>query len=421
MSEPKYNARQEAAKIVGQCLQKGLFLERLIPADIPDRSFIVEVTHGTVRHKTELEWLARRLSTDPPTDDVMPFIYIGLYQIFMMDNMEDYALVNETVAAVRAAGLKHLTGYTNVILRNALRKKDSLIERLSRQEPAIRYSHPEPLVRRWTAQHGPEKTAGMCKWNNSRPPVTIRVRHSKADIEELSTQISAEGIDATRNGIMPDDCIDLRQGAKIPKLPGFSAGGFMVQDASTLAPVLLLNPQAGEFILDACAAPGGKTIHISDCMGGEGRIIAMDVDHRRLTAVKDNVARTGVQNVQTTRGDATDPKAFRHEKFDGILVDAPCTNTGVLRRRPEAKWRFTKDSLRDAVTTQRSLLDACSTAVKPGGRLVYSVCSIEPEEGEGLIEKWLNSHKDFSLVDSNYIFPMKSDGGYSARLKRKDG
>lgn len=420
MTENKQNSRLAAAKIVGQCLGKGLFLERLIPADIPDRAFIVEVTHGTLRHKTELEWLARRLSTDTPTDDVMPYLFIGLYQIFMMDNVEDYALVNETVAAVRDAGLKHLIGYTNAILRNALRKKDALLDRLSRQEPAIRYSHPELLIMRWTAQHGAEKTVSLCKWNNSRPPVTIRVRHGKANIDELLAQISAAGVDTTRNGIMPNDCIDLRHGAKIPDMPGFSAGSFMVQDASTLAPVLLLNPQSGETILDACAAPGGKTIHISDCMASEGKIIAMDVDNRRLAAVKDNITRTGVTNVETLRGNATDASSFRGEQFDGILVDAPCTNTGVLRRRPEAKWRFSKDSLRDATATQRALLDSCSTAVRPGGRLVYSVCSIEPDEGEGMIDKWLNSHKDFSLADSNYIFPTKSDGGYSALLKRND-
>ena len=418
MTEQKHNSRGTAARIVRDCLDKGLFLDRLIPADIQDRAFVVEVTHGIVRHKTELEWLARRLSNEAPTDDIIPYLYVGLYQIFLMDNVEEYALVDETVEAVRSAGMKGLAGFTNAILRTAIRKKRALLDSMERQAPAVRYSHPELLIRRWTAAHGEEKTTGLLKWNNSRPPVTIRIRHNKADIEEMATAIAAQDIDVTRNGIMPDDCLDLRRGVKVPAMPGFGSGSFMVQDAATLMPVKLLNAKPGEAILDACAAPGGKTIHIADMMKGEGKLIAADLSKRRLAAVNDNITRTAVTNVKTVKIDATDPATFPNISFDAVLVDAPCTNTGVLRRRPEAKWRFSKDALLKANSTQRALLDACSKAVRPGGRLVYSVCSIEPEEGEVMIEKWLNSNKGFSLVDSEYLFPTKSDGGYAAVLEK---
>lgn len=339
-----------------------------------------------------------------------------------MDNVEDYALVNETVDAVRSVGMKGLTGFVNGVLRTALRQKDSILARLERQPPATRYSHPELLIRRWTAQHGEEKAIELCKWNNSRPSITMRIRHSKTNMDEMLTQLSAMDVEASKNALMPNDCIDLGHGVKVTDLPGFADGCFMIQDASTLVPVKLLDPKPGETVLDACAAPGGKTIHISDSMGGVGKVVAMDVSERRLAAVNDNATRTGATNVKTTTGDASSSTSLPKEKFDAVLVDAPCTNTGVLRRRPEGKWRFSKGSLQSSATVQRSLLDACSSVVKQGGRLVYSTCSLEPEEGETVVERWLNSNTDFKLSDSKYIVPpgSGSDGGYSALLIKSE-
>ncbi len=418
MPDAPHNARQEAAGIIARWLEHGTYLDRLITPDTRDRGFIQETTYGIVRHKSELEWIAKRLSRGNLKQAVVPHLLVGLYQIFMMDNVEEYALVNETVDAVRNAGMKGLTGYVNGVLRSALRQKEELLKGLDRQKLAIRHSHPELLIKRWTARHGEEKSAELCQWNNSRAGVTMRVCLQKIPMDDMLSKLNDAGVPCKRNILMPDDCIDIGHGHRIPDLPGFNEGLFMVQDASTLVPVKLLAPQPGARVLDACSAPGGKTIHIAELMEGSGEIVAMDNQRDRLAAVKMNAQRMGVENIKTVLKDAATLSG--EEAFDAVLVDAPCTNTGVLRRRPEAKWRFTKDSLQDSATLQKRLLDSCSKAVRPAGRLVYSICSIEPEEGETLIERWINSHRDFSVVKTEYLLPpgKGSDGGFCALLLR---
>jgi len=423
MPDTPHNSRKDAADIITVWLDRGTYLDRLIAADVKDRSFVVEATYGIVRHLSELEWLAKRLSRGNVKQPVLPHLLVGLYQIFMMDNVEEYALVNETVNAVRESGMKGLTGYVNGVLRSALRQKQELLQGLDRQKLPIRHSHPDILIKRWTAQHGEARAAELCQWNNGRPTVTLRVCVNKITISDMLESLHKAGVPSKRNQLMPDDCIDIGHGCRIPDLPGFDEGFFMVQDASTLVSVKMLAPRPGSRTLDACAAPGGKTIHIAQLMEGSGEVVAMDNRSDRLAAVEMNAGRTGMNNIRTLVGDACDSAALSKlagDGFDAVLVDAPCSNTGVLRRRPEAKWRFTKDSLQDAVTLQRKLLDSCSTVVRPGGRLVYSVCSIEPEEGATLIERWINSHKDFSLIKSEYLLPpgKETDGGYSALLVR---
>lgn len=423
MTDTPDNSRKNAADIISKWLETGTYLDRLIPPNVQDRPFVVETTYGIVRHLSELEWIARRLSRGNPKKAAAPHLFVGLYQIFMMDNVEEYALVNETVNAVRESGMNGLTGYVNGVLRSALRQKDELLQGLDRQKLPIRQSHPDLLIRRWTAKHGEEKASELCQWNNSRPNITLRTCLAKTSIDNLLEALHEAGVPAKRNELMPDACIDIGRGHKIPDLPGFNEGHFMVQDASALVSVQMLAPGPDTRILDACAAPGGKTIYIAEYMENSGEIIAMDNVSHRLAAVQLNAERTGTANIRTVEGDATDSNILREvagEGFDAVLVDAPCTNTGVLRRRPEAKWRFTKDSLMEAASLQRALLDSCSSVVRPGGRLVYSICSIEPEEGETLIERWINSHKDFSIVKSEYLLPpgKGSDGGYSALLLR---
>lgn len=415
-----HNSRREAASIIRRWMETGMFLENIISPDAKDRAFLVEVTYGVVRHKSELEWLARNLCTRPPDPQAVPFLLAGLYQVFMMDNVEEYALVNETVEAVKSAGLKYLSGFVNAILRNALRQKADLLSALARQPVETQYSHPQLLVMRWTARYGSEKTVDLCRWNNSRPSVTIRVRSGTATVEETLKALQAAGINAAASPSDPGSCIDLPHGIRVTDIPGFQDGLFMIQDASTLVPVRLLSPQPGEEVLDACAAPGGKTIFMAELMKAEGCITAMDISPARLRALEDNCRRMNLSGmIKTATGDASAPSSFGTGKYDAVLLDAPCTNTGVIRRRPEARWRFSKTSLAESALLQAKLLDSCSTAVKPGGRMVYSTCSIEPEEGEKLVERWLNKHGDFELAESRLVIPPGSDGGYAALLRMK--
>jgi 16S rRNA (cytosine967-C5)-methyltransferase len=205
----------------------------------------------------------------------------------------------------------------------------------------------------------------------------------------------------------------------VTSLPGFADGAFYVQDPSTSVAPALLNPQPGETVLDACAAPGGKAMQLAELMKGQGTLVAMDPAADRLKPLRENVARLKWDFISVVEGDITkQPPAAR---FNAILLDVPCTNTGVIRRRPDARWRFSPERLRAACDKQEAILDAAAACLNPGGRIVYSTCSLELEENEGQVDRWLARHADFRLADSRKLFPpeTQTDGAYAALLVKK--
>ena len=216
----------------------------------------------------------------------------------------------------------------------------------------------------------------------------------------------------------------LGRGSRVASLPGYEQGCFTVQDPSTELAVDLLAPRPGESVLDACAAPGGKTVLIAERMQGRGSILALDRHADRLTRLHENCRRLDLGIVDPARADASSPAAIRQcageRRFARVLVDAPCTNTGVLRRRPDARWRFSAQRMATLAATQRRLLDAAASFLEPAGRLVYSTCSLGPEEGQELVRGWLDGHPGFTLVEQRTLFPPDSntDGVYAAALTR---
>jgi len=421
----KINSRETAAHIIGVWLSSGELPDRLMEPVKADRAFVMEVTYGVTRWKRALLWVVRQYAKKEPQAALIPYILVGLYQILYMDNVSEYAAVNETVQAAKTNFPPPVTGFLNGVLRRAVREKDSLKTTLASKPPSIRYSHPDVLINRWFKQFGKAKTEALCQWNNMRPNTVLRVNTLKTSVEKLLQSFEGTTVKAHPHPYAPDRFIILGRGNRIFELPGYDEGAFVVQDPSTTEAIRLLDPQPGEIILDACAAPGGKTVAIAERMNGQGRVVALDLYTTRLNRVTENVERLGLTNVQVITGDARSAedltRKLEGDLFDKILLDVPCSNTGVIRRRPDARWRFNIKRLVTLMKTQHAILSACSSLLKPGGTLVYSTCSLEQEENEEQIQNWIEEDPRFELLSETKLFPVDSDtdGVYAAALTRK--
>lgn len=400
------NSRLAAARIVSSWLKSDIFPDRELDAIESSRAFIMEMVLGIVRWYGALSWICDQRVQQKPRPEVHACILVGLYQLLFMDDVQEYAAVNETVEAAKVAGGERVASFVNAVLRRAQADKTQIFQTLEKQSAAVRLSHPQLLVDRWTKQFGADAALRLCEWNNRRADVVIRANKG----------IQIEG---QPHPFAPDRFVILPRGASVTSLPGFADGAFYVQDPSTSVAPALLNPRPGETVLDACAAPGGKTMQIAELMKGQGTLVAMDPAADRLKPLRENVARLKWDFINVVERDIT--KDTTPTRYDAILLDVPCTNTGVIRRRPDARWRFSPERLRAACDKQAAILESAAARLNPGGRLVYSTCSLELEENEGQIDRWLTRHADYRLVDSKKLFPPESgtDGAYAALLVKK--
>ena len=338
-----------------------------------DRAFLTETFYGILRNRSALDFLISQLrdaELDLPTRQVLR---LGFYQLFRM-RIPHHAAVNETVnLAGRARGL------VNALLRRSIREKEDLERQLEKAEPSVRFSHPAFLIKRWERNFSPDVAAQLCAWDNTPAEIFVRVNGLRVTPGEL--QSSVPGVEACpAHPLM----LKVRQ---VPYL-WIMQGLCYVQDPSTLMACELLAPQPGETVLDACAAPGGKTSYMAELMRNEGRIFACDSSRSRLERLHENLSRLGITNTDIQRVDwLTRPLPFSENSFDRILVDAPCSNTGVIRRRVDVRWRLTPSDFELMPTKQRHILETLFPLLKPGGTLVYSTCSLEPEENERLAEE----------------------------------
>ncbi len=382
-----------------------------------DRALFTTLVQGVLRHQRLLDlWIdhLRGGSVDP---DARLVLRLGLLQSFILE-FPEHAAVHETVnlAGLGRASAKAMAaarGFVNAILRRALRERTQL-ETLATQAPlAVRHSHPDFLFEKWRADRGTDQAEALMVWNNLTAGVTGRLNRLRGTPETLlETEPDAVPI------IGHPDCFDFES------LPNraLEAGLVYLQDPSTLMSVRLLDPQPGETVLDACAAPGGKTCHAADMMRNTGRIIATDSMPERNTLILQNTERLRIECVEVVRHDwLRDGTPEGVPGFDKILVDAPCSNTGVLRRRVDARWRLSPDAFERMPAIQLSILRAVAPLLKPNGTLVYSTCSIEPEENGKVVEAFLKQHSGWRMEESQTLFPPEShtDGAFAARLVRK--
>ena len=372
-----------------------------------DRALFTETFYGVIRNKRLLDFIISRLrdgEIDAPTRQVLR---LGIYQLVRM-RVPHHAVVNETVElAGRARGL------VNAILRRCIRDESALLADVEAAPMAVRFSHPDLLVERWSENFGKEKTRTLCEWNNQPAEVFVRANTLKVTRGELLRVSAAEPLESHSL---------LLRVRKLP-LPWIMDGLCYVQDPSTLAACELLAPQPGERVLDACAAPGGKTSYLAALMQNEGRITACDASEKRLARLRENLARLGVQNTEARRVDWLAESAadvFENESFDRILLDAPCSNTGVIRRRVDVRWRLTRDDFSRMQKTQMALLLAVTPLLKSGGSLVYSTCSLEPEENEKLVALAAREIPSLSFVGSRATLPFRdnADGAFAALFEK---
>jgi len=377
----------------------------------PDRAFTTELFYGILRNLSLLDFWTESLRSQPLDPNARDLLRLGLYQLFLLETPE-HAAVFETVelASERTRSL------VNAVLRNALRRKEELLGNASKQDLTVRSSHPRFLIDRWRQNFGVENTVALCKWNNRPAPVYARINRLEISVDEfLAEHSGAEALaqhdNFTRLTSVPSDAL--------------AAGHCYIQDPSTAAACELLDPKPGENVLDACAAPGGKTGYLAELMKNQGTILACDRDQGRIRTLQDNLERLGIGIARFARQDWTrnepPPDTAAIAPFDRILVDAPCSNTGVMRRRVDLRWRLDSKDFPRMREEQLRILRATIPFLKTGGVLVYSTCSIEPEENEEVVEAITQELPFLKVVEQVSLLPFRDgfDGAYGAKLIRE--
>ena len=423
------NPREIAVNLLAR-RDSGLFIENLLSDALrrakmlsSDRALCQELTYGMVRWRDTLDWLIARKTANRPQHRVLQnLLRLGLYQIFWLARIPHHAAVHETVELGRRLGFSSQAGFVNAVLRGYVREFEAtkkLLEQLKITEPHLGYSHPDWLVARWRKRWGADTAARLMEWNNTPPRTFARVNTLRADPAKLLVQWREEDVeyDFVRCDWVEENlAFELKSHPPLESLKSFQEGLFYVQDPGTLLAGRALDPKAGESILDACAAPGGKLTFIAQLMRNEGRLIAHDISTDRLKLIEENCLRLAVKCVEITDQLPKPPGSF-----DRVLVDAPCSNTGVLRRRVDLRWRIRLEEIQKLASMQVHLLRQTAGLLKIGGVLVYSTCSLEPEENGELIQKFLTKDKRVKLDTERALLPFQDgvDGAYVARLVRQ--
>jgi len=410
-----------------------------------DRALLTELTYGTLRWRGRLDAhltpLVRRplQKTDPFLRNLLR---LSLYQFLFLDRIPDYAAVNEAVQSAKGYGGAKAAGFVNGVLRNFLRKQKEIAQPISKDRSisdlAQYWSHPEWLIAKWLSYFGAEETAALLKANNDAAPLVLRTNLRQGTRESLLELLQSKEVNASPTLWSPQG-ITIQSKALIDNLPGFDEGLFQVQGEASQIVAHLLDSQPRERILDACAAPGGKTTHIAELMNDTGEIVAADISPTGLRKIEENAARLRVKSIRTLQADLSKPlKEFLSRPFDRILVDAPCSGFGTLRSHPEIKWNRDEADIKRLSELQTKILAHTASYLKPGGVLVYSTCTLIDDENEKVVEDFLQGRKDFALESAAAYLPMgartmaygdyfialphkhNTDGFFAARMRKLD-
>jgi 16S rRNA (cytosine967-C5)-methyltransferase len=444
-------ARQVALQILLACGQRAAFIQEILsqhlaatPLSAADRRLVTQLTYGVLRRRATLDALLKPFIVRPlgsGRETILESLRLGVYQLALLSQIPAHAAVHETVDLIRDRKMK---GFVNGVLRNVARlltdgmvgmpAGDALPLEAGQYRQLTKPVLPSPdqypveylasgfalrtdLTRRWLARYGWDECLRLGFWFAATPPLWLRANTLRSSRESLLAALTAAGIEAVAGEHL--QAIRLGEHAKVRELPGFAEGWFAVQDASAMRVASVLAPAPGYEVLDLCAAPGTKTTHLAEFMQNQGRIVACDVDDGRLQTLRDLSQRLGVTIIETQRLNGGDIAKAPAGPFDAILVDAPCSNTGVLGRRPEARWRLGPSDLAELVNLQTNLLLQGAERLKPSGKLVYSTCSIEPEENQQVVAKVLQAMPMLTLEAEEEQLPgMPADGGYWARIGR---
>ncbi len=405
----KVAARELALRILVRVEEDEAYADRILDSGFDglgprDRDLVRELVMGVLRWRLRLDWIISgflKLKLAELRSPIRNILRMGTYEIFFLDRIPERATVHESVELAKIYGHRGTAGLVNAVLRSILRGKDNIFYPDRSEDPigylSIVYSHPRWMVERWLGRYGLPDTELLCQANNTRRPLFVRLNPLKVSENRFETRLGDEGLRLEKvPGV--DGFFRALNPSGIFESEAFSSGWFQVQDPSAGLVTFLLDPRPGERVLDMCSAPGGKTTHIAQLMEDRGSVVALDIHPDRAAMVEDNVNRLGISIVEVETADAL---SYRSSPFDRVLVDVPCSGLGVLARRADLRWKASEAKIAEFPSLQRAILESGSKLAAPGGRLVYSTCTIEPEENEEVVEWFLKEHPEFELGNAS--------------------
>ena len=440
------DAREVALKIINEIVQSNAYANIALAREInrskltdQDRRFITELVYGTIKAKATLDWMIS-FYINRPIDKIAPVILnilrMGMYQMFFLTKIPVSAACNQAVELTKKYGHLGTVKFVNAVLRNAGRTPEKIVYPDKQKQIvkflALTYFHPEWLVARWVKRLGAEATEELCRTNNVTPLLCLRTNTLKNTREELLTILESEGFIAEPSKWTTEGIV-CHSSPALSTLKSLREGLFQIQDESSMLVAHVLAPQPGEFIIDTCAAPGGKSTHIGALMQNKGRILSIDIHEHKLALIKESAQRLNISIIETMLLDARKVGSKYHGLADRVLVDAPCSGLGVLRRKADSRWRKEESMLKELPILQKEILHSAADCVKVDGILVYSTCTTEPEENQAVVESFLHDRKDFVLEQTGSFLPIIGhdadmvqlwphidgvDGFFIARFKR---
>ncbi|MBF2064430.1 MAG: 16S rRNA (cytosine(967)-C(5))-methyltransferase [Calothrix sp. C42_A2020_038] len=418
-------------------------LKKFNSINLPDneRRLITELVYGCVRRQRSLDAVLDKIGkkkAHQQPKDLRSILHVGLYQLIYQDRIPASAAVNTTVELAKDNGFPQLAGVVNGMLRHYLRlgEGQKQKEEKQKQELGILHSFPDWIIEVWVKQFGIEETEKLCEWMNRTPTIDLRVNLLRTSVQEVEQAFDIAGIEYQRLQYLPQALRLTGNSGAIQNLPGYHQGWWTVQDSSAQLVGHLLDPQPEEVIIDACAAPGGKTTHIAELMQDKGKIWACDRTASRLRKLEENAHRLQLKSIQICTGDSRNLPQFINTA-DRVLLDAPCSGLGTLHRHADARWRQTPQSVEELSTLQRELLSHTAKYVKPGGILVYATCTLHPLENEVVVESFLAANNNWEIeiphinpIVQNYVslkgwlkvlpHQHNMDGFFMVRLRKSN-
>ena len=401
-----------------------------------DRRFLTELVYGVVKAGESLDYRIGKYVADirKAQPAIRELLRLGFYQIFLMDRVPPSAACDTAVELAKKHGRRGADSFVNGVLRAALREPEraALPDGRNAHALALRTWHPKWLVERWMRAYGYERTEELCRCNNTSAPLSVRVNTLRTNRPALMEQFTAAGAQVRASAWVPDGIVLGTHGA-LDELAPLRMGLAQVQDESSMLVAHVLAPEPGMTVIDACAAPGGKTTHIAQRMENRGRILAFDIYEEKIRRIERNAQRLGISIMEAQMCDARAIGAAYAGQADRVLVDAPCSGLGVLRRKPDARWKKSPEDVKTLPPLQRAILASAAEAVKKGGILVYSTCTMEECENAAIVANFLRTHTDFVLEETGGFLPVQKttermvqimpetdgpDGFFIARMRR---
>ncbi|NLN49941.1 MAG: 16S rRNA (cytosine(967)-C(5))-methyltransferase RsmB [Clostridiales bacterium] len=386
-----------------------------------DKALVTEIVNGTLRNLIKIDWIIKKfieLRWDKVSSNIKNILRCGVYQIIFLDRVPDSAVCNECVELAKKYENIGASKFVNAVLRNISRGKND-IDKPDKSDIyeylSVEYSHPLWLVKLWLKDLGIDFTTELLKANNEVPPLTIRVNKLKTTKNELLSILKSCDI-ITAEGLYNDEAVTIKGVSSLENMESFKKGYFQVQDESSMLVGKVIDPKPGDFIIDVCSAPGGKATHLAEIMSNKGRIISRDIFSHKLRLIQENCKRLGITIIETELFDAVDIDENNLEKADTVLVDAPCSGLGLVRRKPDIRWRKRPEDLDKLPKLQLEILRKASLYVKKSGVLVYCTCTINKKENILVVKEFIKSSNNFELdnifrfLPENLYAPNKKDG-----------